>query len=118
MKKVIAVFKYLSILSVMIMGFNQSLITLVYEFPYQTLDVMTIGAGLFILLVGINNLITIVFCNRSLLTLCIVTNSLALLYIILINFADASSSVLVAVIPFILLLIINSTELKNLDTES
>lgn len=104
MSKIARVFQYLCVLSVMIMGFNQALITLVKDYPYQLLDTMTIGSGLFILMVGLINLTALTICNQGLFILAIVANIIASLYIVLINISFEPANSYIAILPFILLL--------------
>ncbi len=100
-------FQYLCVLSVMIMGFNQALITLVFEETYQLLDLMTVGTGFFVLLIGLANLIQVNSKNKELLILTIISNVIGLGFTVLLNASIPGISSYAAVLPFSFLLLFN-----------
>ena len=106
--------EYIAVLSVLIMGFNQAIITLFNPTSYKILDAMTVGAGLFILLVGAINLFALYFNKYEPLLLSLFSNSIALAYVILINTILVGVSSLAAIVPFIMLIGLNIVRYKKL----
>lgn len=114
MKKIALVLNYFLVLSVMIMGFNQAIITIVIQYPHELLDVMTIGSGLFVLLIGIINLTALTICNKGILILSIAANLMGALYMFLLNVSVVGASSFVAIIPFVLLCGFNAFSIQKL----
>ncbi len=109
----VTILEYIAVLSVLIMGFNQTIITIFNPTSQKILDAMTVGAGLFILMVGIINLFVLYFNKNELLLLGLFSNSIALAYVILINTVLVGASSFAALIPFILLIGLNIIRYKK-----
>ncbi len=109
--------QYVMVFFIVIMGLNQSIMTLFDSTPYDMDDLMTVGAGLFILVIGLVNLVSINNDKASLYILSLIVNLIGAFYIILI-IITINGPLLFALIPFLVLIGFNIRSIQKLPKEA